>query len=141
MPTINPYLNFQGNTEEAFTYYKSVFGGEYIGGISRFGDTPEGDNLPENEQDKIMHIALPIGEENMIMATDALESMGQKVTPGNNIYLSISADSKEQADVFFDKLSDKGEIEMEMQDVFWGDYFGMCTDKFGVKWMISFGQK
>lgn len=140
MPAINPYLNFQGNTEEAFTYYKSIFGGEFIGGISRFKDTPEGEKLPENERDKIMHIALPIGEANMIMATDALESMGQKVQPGNNFYLSITADNKEQADEFFDKLSDSGEIEMEMQDMFWGDYFGMCTDKFGIKWMVSFNK-
>ncbi len=138
MPTINPYLNFQGNTEEAFNFYKSIFGGEFIGGISRFNNTPEADKLPENEKDKVMHIALPFGENNMIMATDALESMGQKVKPGNNVYLCISADSKLQADDFFNGLSEDGEIVMDMQDAFWGDYFGMCTDKFGVKWMISF---
>ncbi len=141
MPTINPYLNFQGNTEEAFNFYKSVFGGEFIGGIRRFSDTSEADKLPKNEKNKVMHIALPIGEHNMIMATDALESMNQKVKIGNNLYLCISADSKEQADDFFNGLSDDGEIEMDMQDMFWGDYFGMCTDKFEVKWMISFSPK
>lgn len=141
MPTINPYLNFQGNTEEAFNFYKSVFGGDFIGGIRRFNSTPEGDKLSENKQDKVMHISLSFGENNMIMATDALESMNQKVQPGNNLYLCISADSKQQADDFFNGLSAGGEIEMEMQDMFWGDYFGMCTDKFGVKWMIAFDQK
>lgn len=140
MPTINPYLNFQGNTEEAFNFYKSVFGGDFIGGISRFNDTPDGDKLPKEEQNKVMHIALPFGKNNMLMATDALESMNQKIKPGNNLYLCISADSKEQADEFFNGLSAGGEIEMDMHDAFWGDYFGMCTDKFGVKWMIAYDQ-
>lgn len=141
MPTINPYLNFQGNTEEAFNFYQSIFGGDFIGGISRFKDAPEGDELPENEQNKVMHIGLPFGDNNMIMATDALESMNQKVKPGNNIYLCISADNKKQADDFFKGLSAGGEIEMDMQDMFWGDYFGMCTDKFDVKWMVSFNKE
>ena len=139
MPVINPYLNFQGNTEEAFKFYQSIFGGEFIGGISRFNNAPEADQLPEDEKNKVMHIALPFGDNNMIMATDALESMGQKINPGNNIYLCISADSREQADEFFEGLSPGAEIEMEMQDAFWGDYFGMLTDKFGIKWMITFG--
>ncbi|MEX0662643.1 MAG: VOC family protein [Balneolaceae bacterium] len=138
MPTINPYLNFQGNTEEAFNFYQSIFGGDFIGGISRFKDTPEGDQLPKPEQNKVMHIGLPFGNSNMIMATDALESMNQKVNQGNNVYLCISADSRQQADKFFNGLSVSGEIEMEMQDMFWGDYFGMLTDKFGIKWMVSF---
>lgn len=140
MPTINPYLNFQGNTEEAFTFYQSIFGGEFIGGISRFQDSPEGDELPEHEKNKVMHIGLPFGSSNMLMATDALESMNQKVNQGNNVYLCISADSRKQADDFFNGLSDGAEIEMEMQDMFWGDYFGMLTDKFGIKWMVSYNQ-
>lgn len=140
MPTINPYLNFQGNTEEAFTFYQSIFGGEFVGGIRRFSDTPEVSKLPEHEQNKVMHIALPIGSTNMLMATDALESMNQKVDVGNNIYLSISTDSRDQADTFFEGLSQGGEIEMPMQDVFWGDYFGMLQDKFGIQWMISFSE-
>lgn len=140
MPSINPYLNFQGNTEEAFKFYQSVFGGQFIGGISRFKDSSEGDELPEHEQNKVMHIGLPFGDSNMLMGTDALESMNQKVNPGNNVYLCISADSRRQADDFFNGLSDGAEIEMEMQDMFWGDYFGMLTDKFGVKWMVSFNQ-
>jgi PhnB protein len=140
MPSINPYLNFQGNTEEAFNFYKSIFGGDFIGGINRFTDTPDGDKLPDEEKNKVMHMALPFGKDNMIMATDALESMNQKVNQGNNVYLCISADSKPQADDFFNGLSAGGEIEMAMQDMFWGDYFGMLTDKFGVKWMISFNE-
>jgi PhnB protein len=140
MPTINPYLNFQGNTEEAFIFYQSIFGGEFIGGITRFSDTPEGDNLPENERYKVMHIALQIGDRNTVMGTDALESMNQTVQQGNNFYISIQTDSKEQADQFFNGLSDEAEIEMEMQKTFWGDYFGMLTDKFGIKWMVSFSE-
>ena len=141
MPTINPYLNFRGNTEEAFNFYKSVFGGEFIGGITRFSDTPEADKLPENEKDKVMHIALPLGGGNMIMVTDALESMNQTVEQGNNFYISIQADSREQADKFFNGLSEGGEIELDMHDAFWGDYFGMFTDKFGIKWMVNHSEK
>ncbi|MEQ8523906.1 VOC family protein [Gracilimonas sp.] len=138
MPTINPYLNFQGNTEEAFKFYQSIFGGDFIGGISRFNNAPESDKLSEDEKNKVMHIALPFGENNMIMATDALESMGQKIKTGNNFYLCISADSRVQADHFFEGLSDGAEVDMEMHDAFWGDYFGMLTDKFGIRWMITF---
>jgi len=140
MPTINPYLNFQGNAKEAFIFYQSIFSGEFIGGITRFSDTPEGDNLPENERDKVMHIALPIGDRNVIMGTDALESMNQTVEQGNNFFISIQPDNKEQADQYFNGLSDEAEIEMEMQDMFWGDYFGTLTDKFGIKWMVSFSE-
>jgi len=141
MPTINPYLNFPGNTEEAFNFYKSVFGGEFVGGITRFGDSPETDEIPEDEKDKVMHIALPIGKENVLMATDALESMGQEVHPGNNFYISIQAESKEEADRLFDGLSAGGEIELEMHDAFWGDYFGMLRDKFSIRWMISYSER
>ncbi|MEX0720046.1 MAG: VOC family protein [Balneolaceae bacterium] len=138
MATINPYLNFPGNTEEAFNFYKSVFGGDFVGGVFRFRDTPEADKLPENEKDKVMHMALPIGNGNMLMATDALESMGQKVEPGNNYYISIQTESKEEADKLFNGLSAGGKIEVEMQDESWGDYFGMFTDKFGIKWMVNY---
>jgi len=140
MPTINPYLNFQGNAKEAFIFYQSIFSGEFIGRITRFSDTPEGDNLPENERDKVMHIALPIGDRNVIMGTDALESMNQTVEQGNNFFISIQPDNKEQADQYFNGLSDEAEIEMEMQDIFWGDYFGTLTDKFGIKWIVSFSE-
>jgi PhnB protein len=138
MKSINPYLNFPGNTEEAFNFYKKVFGGDFLGGIYRFKDTPEAEKLSKSDQAKVMHIALPIGEGNMLMATDALESMGFKVTFGNNFYISIDADNKEEADKLFTELSEGGTADMPMMDQFWGAYFGMVTDKFGVKWMINF---
>ena len=140
MATINPYLNFLGNTEEAFNFYKSVFGGEFTM-LQRFKDNPESDKVPENEKDMIMHIALPIGKANVLMATDALESMGHKLTMGDNISLSVSADSKEEADQLFNGLSAEGIIQMPLQDMFWGSYFGMCKDKFGIQWMMSFDKK
>lgn len=138
MKSINPYLNFAGNTEEAFNFYKKVFGGEFPGGIYRFKDTPEAEKLNDTDKEKVMHVALPMGTSNMIMATDALESMGQKLTYGNNFYISIDAENKEEADKLFKGLSDGAKIEMEMQDAFWGAYFGMLTDKFGVQWMINY---
>jgi PhnB protein len=135
---INPYLNFPGNTEEAFNFYKSVFGGEFPF-IQRFKDTPEADKLRPEDADKIMHVSLMVGNAgNILMATDALESMGQKVTPGNNFYLCLSVDSKEDGDKFFNGLSQGGSVTMPMADMFWGAYFGMFVDKFGIQWMISF---
>ena len=141
MATLNPYLNFNGNTVEAFNFYKSVFGGEFVGGISRFKDTPEGAKMSAADGNKVMHIALPIGKSNMIMATDAMESMGQKLTAGNNFYLSLETESKDEADKLYDKLSAGGKIEMPLQDAFWGAYFGMFADKFGVQWMINYTYK
>lgn len=138
MATINIYLNFPGTTEEAFTFYKSVFGGEFVGEINRFKDTPEADKLPENELDKVMHVALPIGDGNMLMGTDTLESMGQSITMGNNMSISIHPESKEEADRLFNALSKGGEVTMPLDDAFWGAYFGMFTDKFGIQWMINY---
>jgi len=137
MKAINPYLNFAGNTEEAFNFYKSVFGSEFLT-LQRFKDTPQADNVAEKDKDKIMHVSLPLCNGSVLMATDALESMGHKLTVGNNIQLSIHAESKEEANKLFNGLSAAGKIELPMQDMFWGDYFGMFTDKFGIQWMISF---
>lgn len=137
MKAVNPYLNFNGNTEEAFNFYKSVFGGEFVT-LQRFKDTPEAGKMPSEVADKLMHVSLPIGKGNILMGTDALESMGQKLTVGNNFSLAISADNEAEADKIFDKLSAGGKVEMQMAKVFWGDYFGMLTDKFGIQWMISF---
>ena len=139
MTFMNPYLNFNGNTEEAFNFYKSVFGGEFRS-LVRFKDTPEADKMAEGDRDKIMHIALPIGNGNILMATDALESMGQKLTTGNNFYISIHTESREEADKIYKALSDGGKIEMPIGDTFWGDYFGMFADKFGIQWMVNFSQ-
>jgi len=138
MAILNPYLNFPGNTEEAFKFYKSVFGGDFLGGINRFKDTPETSDVPDNEKDKIMHIALPIGKGNVLMATDALESMGQKVNAGNNFHLSLEAESKGEAEKLFKALSAGGKISMPLADAFWGAYFGMLNDKFGIQWMVNY---
>jgi len=138
MKSINPYLNFQGNTEEAFNFYKNVFGGDFQGGIFRFKDTEMGDKLSEEEKQKVMHIGLPMGNQNFLMATDALESLGQKVIFGNNFYIAIDAESREEADKLFAGLSEGGKVEMPMDDQFWGDYFGSLTDKFGVQWMVIY---
>jgi PhnB protein len=137
MATINSYLNFDGNTEEAFTFYKSVFGGEFIM-LQRFKDTPDGNKLSTEDGEKVMHVSLAIGKGNILMASDFLESMGHKLVKGNNFSLSLNTESKEEADKLFAKLSDGAKIEMPLSDVFWGGYFGMLIDKFGIKWMVSF---
>ncbi len=139
MTAMNPYLNFDGNTEEAFNFYKSIFGGEFSS-VMRFRDMPGCDGpdaqLKEEDKDKIMHIALPMGNGNMLMATDSLESFGQKLSQGNNFYIALSPESRDEADRLFNGLSEGGRVEMPMADAFWGDYFGCCADKFGVQWMI-----
>ena len=140
MATINPYLNFNGSTEVAFNFYKSVFGGEFAA-LMRFKDTPEAGKITENEKDKIMHIALPIGQGNTLMASDVQESMGHNLTSGNNFYLSISADSEADADRIFKGLSAGGKVTMPLEKTFWGSYFGMLTDKFGIRWMVSYDYK
>ena len=137
MPTINPYLNFLGNTEEVFNFYKSVFGGEFSAFV-RFKDMPAAGPISEADASKLMHVALPIGKGNTLMGTDALESMGHKLTVGDNFSLSVSADSKAEADKLFTALSAAGKVEMPMSDSPWGSYFGMSQDKFGIKWMVSY---
>ena len=142
MPNLHPYLNFNGTTEAAFLFYKSVFGGEFAA-IMRFGDNPPNENfkIPEADLNKIMHVALPTGKGSVIMGTDLLESMGQKLIEGNNFSISISAESKEEADKFFFGLSDGGIVELPIGDSFWGSYFGMFQDKFGIKWLVDFDAK
>jgi len=136
MPTINPYLNFQDNTEEAFNFYKSIFGGEFSA-VQRFKDVGQGPNLPEADGSKLMHIALPVGN-NLLMATDMLKSQGQKVNPGNNFSLSVQTESEEEANRIFNGLSAGGKIESPMKKEFWGDYFGMLQDKFGIQWLVHY---
>lgn len=139
MATMNPYLSFNGNAEEAFNFYKSVFGGEFMN-VTRFKDTPEAGKVSKNEENKIMHIALPLGNGYVLMASDVLESMGYKVNPGNNFSIAVSVESDEQATKIFDKLSAGGKITMPLQKTFWGAFFGMINDKFGIQWMISHDQ-
>lgn len=138
MATLLPYVNFAGNAEEAFTFYRSIFGGEFTS-LVRFKDMPvEGMSVPDADQDKIMHIGLPVGEGEVLMASDALESLGQEVRQGNNVYISVSVASRDEADRIFDGLSAGGEVEMAIADMPWGDYWGSFKDKFGVLWMISY---
>ena len=138
MLAVNPYLNFNGTTEEAFNLYKKVFGGDFAM-VQRFKDTPEAGKVPTELGDKIMHIALPLGKGNMLMGTDAMEGLGQKApTMGNNFYITVNAESKEEADKIFNGLSDGAKIELPMNDTFWGAYFGMLKDRYEVQWMISY---
>ncbi|HEX7756569.1 MAG TPA: VOC family protein [Niabella sp.] len=137
MAKLNSYLNFDGTAEEAFNFYKSVFGGEFRGGVMRMGDAPGTENLSDDEKKRVMHIALPIGND-LLMASDIVPSMGHKLTVGNNNYISIFPESREEADRLFNGLSVGGAVEMPMQEQFWGDYFGSFTDKYGIGWMINY---
>ena len=141
MAQINPYIHFNGNAEEAFKFYKSVFGGEFAM-LSRFKDMAfEGMPNNEKEADKIMHIALPIGKQCILMGSDTPESLGKHNENENRTKISISAESKEEADKLFNGLSAGGQIEMPIQDSPWGSYFGMFRDKFGLEWMVDFDPK
>ena len=140
MPQINPYINFNGNAEEAFNFYKSVFGGDFTR-LTRFKDLASADfQVPENEANKIMHIALPIGE-NVLIANDVPASMGRVNENENRSKISISAASREEADKLFNGLSADGSIEMPIDDSPWGPYFGMFRDKFGIEWTVEFDPK
>jgi PhnB protein len=140
MATVSTYLNFAGQTEEAFTFYKSVFGTEFVeGGIMRHGDVPvpEGQEGPdEADRDLVINVGLPILGGHLLMGTDVPESMGQ-VTQGNNVYITLHPDTRPEADSLFAALADGGTVEMPMAVQFWGDYFGSLVDRFGVQWMIN----
>lgn len=136
--TLIPYLNFDGKTEEAFNFYRSVFGGDFMGGVMRYKDMPDGDKLPKEDQNKVMHVALPIGKGGYLMGTDTLDSFGPKLVVGNNAQIMISPESKEDADRLFEELSKGGKVVMAMSDQFWGAYYGAFEDKFGVNWMIHY---
>lgn len=138
MARINTYLNFNGNAEKAFLFYQSVFGGELF--IQKMKDTPAGKELLEKEQNCVMHVSLPIGKNNVLMASDIMESAGQRLIPGNNYYICLHTESRSEADQLFEKLSQNGAVEMPMEDMFWGDYFGCLKDQFGIQWMISFNE-
>ncbi len=138
MNTFHPYLNFDGQAEEAFNFYKSIFGGEFIF-LKKIGDAPDFEQFSEEERNRVMHVALPINEHTILMASDCFPSAGHVLNSGNNIYINIAAESREEADRLFNGLSNGGTIEMPMEDQFWGDYFGSFKDKFGIQWMINFG--
>ena len=141
MANTSIYLNFPGNTEEAFTFYKSVFGGEFLGdGILRFGDVPpqEGAPAPPDEvKHMIMHMELGLPGGLILMGSDAPEPMGFKVTCGNNFYITIEPDTRKETKDFFDALAVGGKIETELQEMFWGAYYGVIIDKFSIQWMFN----
>lgn len=145
MATVNVYLNFDGRCEEAFSFYKSAFGGDFVGGISRFGDMPpqEGSmEFPDSVKSQVMHVALPIMGGNILMGSDAPEEFGiPPVVMGNNMHITISPDSREEADRLFAILSEDGLVTMALEDTFWGSYFGTCTDRYGVQWMLDYMDK
>lgn len=140
MARVSTYLNFPGNTEAAFTFYKSVFQTEFNGPIARFDSVPQDPDCPpmsEADKNLVVHIELPILGGHVLMGTDAPESMGFQCRPGTNVYINLEPDTREEADRLFGALSTGGKIEMPIQDMFWGAYFGSFADKFGVQWMIN----
>ncbi len=142
MTTVNVYLTFNGNCEEAFNYYKSVFGGEFQS-LERFGAMPPegGKRVPPEEEKKIMHVSLPISKETFLMGSDTGGDWASNYSPGNNFSLSINTEEKKEADRLFKELSESGAAVMPMAKTFWGSYFGLLTDKFGINWMISVEDK
>lgn len=139
MAITNTYLNFNGNCEDAFNFYKSVFGGEFTY-IGRFGEMPPQEGVPqmsEADKNKIMHVGLPIGS-SVLMGSDTGGEWAPTFVQGNNFSINISPESKEEAERLFSELSAGGQITIPMADTFWGAYFGMFTDKFGINWMINF---
>lgn len=135
------YLNFSRNTEKAFQFYRSIFGGEYSrGGIARFGDMPPQEGMPpipEEDKNLVMHMELPILGGHVLMGSDSPESMGFKLIVGNNVHLNLEPDTKAETDQLFEALSANGKVTMPLADMFWGSYFGTCTDQFGVQWMFN----
>lgn len=144
MARVSTYLNFAGNTEEAFLFYKSVFKTEFAGPVMRFGDGPPCPNQPALTPEHarlVMHVALPILGDHLLMATDAPESMGFKLNPGNNVYINLEPDTRAETDRLFAALHEGGTVEMALQDMFWGAYWGTLTDRFGIHWMFNCAAK
>jgi len=141
MTTLNTYLTFNGNCEEAFLFYKSVFGGEYAH-IARFSEMPYNPDcvISEEDKNKIMHVSLPISKETVLMGSDTSGEWASQFNQGNNFSISISVDSKDAADTFFNKLSKDGKVIMPMDKTFWGSYFGMFVDKYGIQWMVGYDE-
>ena len=134
--TLSTYINFNGNCREAFEFYRSVFGGEFDV-METFRNGPSDMGMPEDELDNIMHVSFPIGS-SALMGSDIPSIFGPPVTQGNNFSISYGATSREESDDLFGKLAKGGTVSMPMQDMFWGSYFGSCTDKFGINWQINF---
>jgi PhnB protein len=145
MARVSTYLNFANKTEEAFIFYKSVFGGEFTApGIRRMDDIPPADGMPpvsDAVKNLVMHVELPITGGHILMGTDAPEQMGFTVNFGNNVHINLETDTRAETKRLFDALSAGGKVSSELQDMFWGAYFGSCTDKYGVQWMFNCNEK
>ncbi len=144
MARVSTYLNFPRNTEEAFNFYRSVFGGNFIGDINRFGDIPPMEGMPpmaEGDKNLVMHIELAITAGHVLMGTDAPETMGFSVINGNNMHINLEPDTRLEAERLFNALSAGGKISMPLQDMFWGACFGSFSDQYGINWMINCNEK
>ena len=144
MARVSTYLNFPRTTEEAFQFYKSIFGTEFSTPIARFKDIPAQPGqppLPEADKNLVMHVELPILAGHVLMGTDAPESMGFTVTAGNNMYINLEPDTRAETDRLFKALSDGGTVEMPLQEMFWGGYFGSLADRHGIRWMFNCANK
>lgn len=133
------YLNFDGNSEAAFKFYQSVFGGNFLA-LQRYGDMPGSDKMRTEDLDKIMHISLRLTSSTTLMASDVLAKDNMVIKQGNNFHICLQAENETEADRLFEALAEDGKIEMPMNKTFWGAYFGMCCDKYGVQWMINYSQ-
>ena len=143
MASTSTYLNFMGKTEEAFRFYASVFGTE-LSPINRMGEVPPAPGMPalsDADKNAVMHVSLPILGGHVLMGTDMLESMGHKLIVGNNVHINLAPDTRAETERLFERLAEGGTIEMPLQDMFWGDYFGSLTDKFGISWMFNCSAK
>lgn len=140
MARVSTFLNFERETEAAFTFYQSVFGGEFEGGMGRFSEIPQQEGQPgvsEEDKNLVMHVSLPIMNGHRLMGADMPESMGIKVAKGNNMCITLEPDTRAEADRLFQALSAGGKVDVALQEMFWGDYYAVWTDKFGVNWMID----
>lgn len=144
MAKVSTYLNFSRNTEEAFRFYRSVFQTEFVTPFMRFKDGPPCPGqppLPEADANLVMHVSLPITGGHILMGSDCPESMGHKLNTGNNVHINLEPDTRAETDRLFKALGEGGNIEMPLQDMFWGAYWGCLTDRFGVKWMFNCAEK
>jgi PhnB protein len=144
MPRVSTYLNFNRTTEQAFEFYRSVFGGEFSMPVQRMGDVPSNPNQPtmaDADKNLVMHVELAILGGHVLMGTDAPESMGFSLTQGNNVFINIEPDTRSETDKLFRALSEGGKVDMSLQEMFWGGYFGSIVDRFGIHWMFNCNSK
>ena len=144
MASVSIYLNFPETTEEAFNFYKTVFGGDFEGGVMRFGDVPPSENmppLPAEARNLVMHVSLTLPGGFKLMGSDAPKAMGFKTITGNNFYINVMPNTRSETRHFFKALSEGGSVEQDLQEMFWGDYYGSLTDRFGIKWMFNCSSK